>query len=482
MDLMKLPNFHLFKRSFISLVITPKHLKAVKINVKANSIIKLAEAQLPPGVIVNYRAKDKEALVKYIKELWTKNNIRDKYVGVVVPEFSTYTKSLSLPNLTDIELQEALSWRMQEFLPVSLDEVVFDWKILKREKEEAKVQVVAILKDVLFGYIDAVGTAGLFPLVVETPSLSIQRLIGGDETGKLIIYVNVNEAILIISEGEEIIASSVVTSENFNQIVTTAQQMLAHYSNVSIQKVVISGVGLTQDLVQFLNYNLGRSVQFADVKVKGMLPGQVQDFLIGISLQHKDPAEPESELTINLLPPSWADYYKKQSTGIRAWTLTLAASIIIWATFLSVLIVFMFLSLEVENLENSEASTKSQELNEAVAKVNDANSLAGEVLAITENMIYPQEIFNMLARAKNAGITISFQRVNLSTGEVTLSGTALTRAELLAFRDSLGKEEKFTEVSLPISNLIEEVNINFEVRLFYKDLIKTKKAPARLQL
>lgn len=479
---MKLPNFHLFKRSFISLVITPQHLKVIKINVKTNSVIKFAEVQLPPGIIVNYRVKDKDTLVKYIKELWAKNRLSDKYVGVVVPEFSTYTKSLSLPNLTDIELSEALSWRMQEFLPVSLDEVVFDWRALKREKEEAKVQVVAILKDVLFGYIDAVGVAGLSPLVVETPSLSIQRIIGAAAGGKLIIYVNSNETILVVSDGEEIIASSVVTSENFNQIVTTAQQMLAHYSNVSIQKVIISGVGLTQDLVQFLNYNLGRGVQLADIKVKGLLPVQVQNFLVGISLQHKDPAEPESELTINLLPPSWAEYYKKQSTGIRAWTLTLATSIIIWATFLSVLIVFMFLSLELERLQSNVASAKSQELNIAVAKVNEVNKLASGVLAINQGIVYPQDIFNLLARAKNTGITLSFQRVNFTTGEVTLSGVALTRADLLAFKDSLEKQEKFSEVNLPLSNLIEEVNINFEVRLFYKDLVKTKKAPARLQL
>jgi Tfp pilus assembly PilM family ATPase len=293
---MKLPNFHFFKRTFISLVITPRQIKAIKINLKKNSVVKFAQVDVPPGVVMNYRVKDKELFVKAIRTLWDKNKIRDKYVGVVVPEFSTYTKSLSLPNLTDTEINEALSWRLQDFLPASLDDFVYDWKVLRREKDKTLVQVVAVLKDVLFGYIDAVGQAGLSPLVVETPSLSVQRIVSGDSVGKLIIYVGQADSTLVISNGDEIVASSVVTAGDFNNIVSIARQMLAHYSSVTVQKVVICGVGLTQDLVQFLNYNLGRSVQFADVKLAGLLPGQVQDFLLGISLQKKIRLSPRVSL------------------------------------------------------------------------------------------------------------------------------------------------------------------------------------------
>ena len=169
---MKLPNFSLFKRTFISVVMSPRQIKAIKVNTKTGKVIKFAQIELPVGVIVNYRVKEKELLAKYLRELWDKNKIRDKYVGVVVPEFSTFTKSLELPNITDVEIAEALSFRMQEFLPTNVEDVVFDWKISKREKEKARVLVVAILKDVLFGYIDAVGAAGLSPLVGNCCELS----------------------------------------------------------------------------------------------------------------------------------------------------------------------------------------------------------------------------------------------------------------------------------------------------------------------
>lgn len=482
MKVMKLPNFNLFKRTFISLVMSPRQLKAIKVNTKTGKVTKFAQIDLPPGVIVNYRVKEKDVLVSVIRELWEKNNIRDKYVGVVVPEFSTYTKSLDLPNITDVEINEALGFRMQEFLPTNIEDVVFDWKISKRGKENARVLVVAILKDVLFGYIDAVGAAGLSPLVVETPSMSIQRIIDKDPSGKMILYLTPSEAILVITREQEIVASSVINSDNVNSIVTTARQMLAHYSDISVEKVVVSGVGLTQDLIQFLNYNLGRAVSFADIKAPGLLPGQVQDFLVGLSLQYKDPAEPASETTINLLPPSWADYYKVQSTGIRVWTLTLIASIVIWSTFLFVVIVFMILSLQVQNLESSSADAKSQELNNAVSKVNEVNSLAENILEYSESVVPPQEIINLLSRAKTEGITLNYFKVNYDTGEIILRGLAATRTNLLTFKNSLEKVEKLSDIHLPVTSLVEEVNISFEMSIIYSDF-KVQKQPAlKLQI
>lgn len=478
---MKLPNFSFFRRSFVSLVFTQHQLKVVKVNTRSNRVTKFAQIDIPPGIIVNYRVKEKDALVKLVRELWVKANIGERYVGVVVPEFSTYTKSLALPNLSDIEIGEALSFRMQEFLPTNIDDVVFDWKISKREKDKANVLVVAILKDVLFGYIDVVGEAGLSPLVVETPSLSIQRIVDRDERGKLIIFMSHNEVILVITSNMEIVASSVINSDDINTVVTTARQMLTHYSEVNIEKVLVSGVGLTQDLVQFLTYNLGKTVQFADVKAEGLLPGQVQDYLIGISLQYKDPVEPASELTINLLPPSWAEHYKTQSSGIRAWTLTLVASIVIWSTFLFVFMVFAFLSLQTQNLESNGRQAKSQELNQAVARVNFINTRADNVAKFNEKLIYPQEIVNLLSKSKTEGLLVDYYKINYTTGEIIVRGVASTRAHLLTFKNSLEGQEKLANINLPVASLVQETDIKFELRAVYKDFTENKSQPAKLK-
>ena len=258
--------------------------------------------------------------------------------------------------------------------------------------------------------------------------------------------------------------------------------MLAHYSAVTVEKVMVSGVGLTQDLIQFLNYNLGRPVQFADVKAAGLLPGQVQDYLVGLSLQYKDPAEPASETTINLLPPSWADYYKTQSTGIRAWTLTLIASIIVWSTFLFVTIVFMVLRLQAQSLESSAADGKTGELNIAVTRVNEVNALAENVIKYNQSLVPPQAIINLLSDAKTEGISLNYYKVNYETGEVIIRGLAATRSNLLAFKNSVEALEKLSAVHLPVTSLVEETNISFEMSLSYSDFVAKNRAPVKLKI
>ena len=480
---MKLPNLHLFKRTFTSLVITPKKLQIVKMNSKHTSVEKFGQVEIPPGVIMNYRVKNKAILSAIIKDSWSKFKLRDRYVGVVVPEFSTYTKTLTLPNLTDVEINEALSWQLQEYLPMPLDEVVSDWKIIKRGKKEIQILVVAILKNVLFEYIDAVGEAGLYPLVVETPSLSIERITDGNNAGKLVIYVSDQEALLLLSEGERIIASSVVTSKDLNAVVNTAVQLLTHFNKVNVQKVLIAGLGLTQDLVQFLHYNLGRPVQVVDVKVKGLLPAQVQDLLIAISLQRKDPAEPASEETINLLPPNWAKHYKNKQTGIQAWSLTLVVSIVIWTNFLIVLIVFMLFGIQAEDLQKSSEYAQSQELNQIATEVKNINSLADRVMTLVANTNPPQELINLLSQTLKEGVTINSYAINYDSGIVKLNGLATSRTSLLEFKKSLEENRDFQSVEIPLSNLLKEADVNFELALVYVPLTKSKPGqPIKLKL
>lgn len=471
---MKLPNFRFFKHNFVSLVISQNDLRLVKVDTKRNKIIKFAQAKVPPGVISNHRLRDKDALSAIIRDMWKKSRVGEKYVGVVVPEFSTYTKSIELPNLADTEIAEALQWQIQEYLPVSIEDVIFDWKVIKRERDRAHVQVVAILKDVLFGYIDAVGMAGLLPLVVETPSQSIQRMTKDEAVGKLIIYLNQNEAILTISSALDMVASAVVSAQDFKVIVRTAQQMLSHYSNVKVEKVLVGGVGVTQDLVKFLNYNLGQTVKFLNVEIKGMLPAQVQDFLVGISLQYKDPLPPASELTINLLPPSWEQYYSHQDSGVKGWALTLIASVAVWSCFLSLVVTMMIFELRIEELKKSDAQVRTQELNQVTSEVRGINSKADAAIEISNSLIAPQEILNSIAVAIPEGVSVDYYRVNFETGETILRGTATTRPALMAFKTSLEENENNENVNLPISSLVRDINLEFEITFYYKPLIPAK--------
>jgi hypothetical protein len=187
-------------------------------------------------------------------------------------------------------------------------------------------------------------------------------------------------------------------------------------------------------------------------------------------------------LTINLLPPAWAEFYQSQSSGIRVWTMTLIASITIWSTFLFVFMVFIFLSLQAQALEEGDALAKNQELNNAVSRVNEVNLLAENVIKFESSIVYPQSIINPLSASRPEGVSISYYKVNYETGEIILRGVAATRMSLLDFKNSLESLEKITSVSLPISILVQEADINYEIRAIYGDFVRSQQAAPKLQI
>lgn len=472
---MNLPNLNLFQKNFISVVITPTRILVTKLNNNKTKVEVVAQKNIAPGVIMSYRVMESKVLVETIQSLWKENKIHDKFVGVVVPEFATYTKTLELPNLSDSEINEALGWQMEEYLPAPIDEMVVDWKIIKREKEKVVVLVVAIIKEMLMGYIDVIGSAGLSPLVVETPSLSISRITAVDDQPKLIIYLNGPEALIVISQGHNILASSVVSSTSINIIVSTALQIISHYNNIQIEHVYVGGVGISQDLISNLHYNLGRTVQLLDYKVGNLAPPQTQDYLLGISLQHKDPVEPASELTINLLPSEWADTYRKQLTIFKGWTLTLIVSIITWSSFLAAFLVMMVISLQVDSYSRHADSDSLLEYNQAVASVNQANALAKKIVDI-DNQITPyQEVINHIYSFKNDGITISSISINMENGSMKILGNAIQPQSLITFHDDLEADEDIAAIDFPFTNLLEQTNITFEFETAYVPLTQPSK-------
>ncbi|MBI4709363.1 MAG: PilN domain-containing protein, partial [Candidatus Portnoybacteria bacterium] len=56
---------------------------------------------------------------------------------------------------------------------------------------------------------------------------------------------------------------------------------------------------------------------------------------------------------------------------------------------------------------------------------------------------------------------IKFKELSFNKNEVSLEGLALTRAELLAFKEALEESPDFESVESPLSNLLKQNNIDF---------------------
>jgi Tfp pilus assembly protein PilN len=182
------------------------------------------------------------------------------------------------------------------------------------------------------------------------------------------------------------------------------------------------------------------------------------------------------KIKLNLVPP-----YKKEeidktyrSRIALRWEGELFLLILLFiATLVSISYILKINLAAVSNAESM--AEKNNKQYEAIAKydseIRDVNSLVSDVGKIQDGQLYWSKFMAALDVKIGAGIEVD----NLSTKNYTISmaGKADTRDNLLALKNNLDQGSCFTAVDLPLSNLVNEKNIDFQMTFqVKKDCLK----------
>ncbi len=471
----------MYQKKFVSIYFSSSNIQVVKLNAKKTAVVKHASFALPEGIIVSHRVQDPKALSEVIKKIWEQMKIRERAVGVVVPEFSTFTKTLVLPALVDRELDEAVRWQASEQLPFEKNSAILDWKIIEDKESEKTVLVSAISNEVLTGYVDAISGAGLYPLSVETPAISLVRIISKEKKKRLIVYKGASETILLITNGQSITGSSVIGTSDEQATLSTAMQIIYHYAQGSIEEIYVGGIGFTKDFYAQLHQNFsGAEPQQISQPIQGITPQELQEYMIPISLQMQEPQAPEDEHTINLLPPSWVKHYEDQLLTKQAWNLSLVSAVVVWLCVATSLFAYALINTE-QNSLSQKTSEKTPQVESITASIEETNKIIANLSGIAAYDMYPQTYINAINSAKPEAITIAKYSVNLESGTASIVGFAPTRQDVINFKDNLEKGGQFALVNIPISSLLEEENVEFSVEL-KKEVQQPKAVVPKLKL
>jgi hypothetical protein len=463
----------MLKKSFVSLFFTSNKLEVLKLAANKKKVEVFATIDLPEGLIANHEVKDLNSLAEILKKIWVKLHIHEKSVGIVVPEFSTYTKVLSLPKLLITELDEAVRWQSQEYLPFAPEEMVLDWKIIEENALEYEVLIVAIKESILAGYVNATAYAGLFPLVVEIPSISLAR-IANTPSPKIIIYASFDEIILFLTEGEKILSTTVLPYENSSDVIPTILRMVKYNKEIKLEKIYLGGSGIRSDFLKEFSDKYQISVDRLSLKIGGMSEEDCQRYLIPISLQFKNPVEPISSETINLLPEPIVKKYEKKRFGLQIWGLLMIVTFMVISSFLASLGTYLFLTQQIsikKSETNNVVSTYSKN-KDASIKIKSINQTSDKVINIFAISQSPSEVFNAIYKTKPEGINITSYQIDFEKGGVVISGVSATRDNLISFKQSLDKTGLFGQIILPLSSFEIENNLNFDIKTNYLPVVK----------
>lgn len=161
---------------------------------KADKILAWNEVRLPEGVIENYEIKNeekfKEAVLYAIKN--SKGKFNSKKVVLSVSENKVFTRVISLPLMDDWKASEAVKWETESNIPIAIDEVYFDWQIIKKNEKKMDVLVMATPKKIVDSYLKVFNSCGIEVIACEAESSSIGRsILGKKEKERNILSIDI---------------------------------------------------------------------------------------------------------------------------------------------------------------------------------------------------------------------------------------------------------------------------------------------------
>lgn len=139
-----------------------------------------------------------------IQDLKKKMNL--KYVTISLPELKTYIFSTTLPLEAGATIDDALIVKLQENVPLDLNEIVYDYVISKINKNKSTFEVVVTVlpKNIIEVYTKLFKEEGLIPISFESESQSVARAVvaEGDKTPYVVVnFGHAKISLAIVEQG-----------------------------------------------------------------------------------------------------------------------------------------------------------------------------------------------------------------------------------------------------------------------------------------
>lgn len=135
------------------------------------------ETQVPSGITQSDSKLDQQKLAKIIQDLKRSVGITTKNVVSAIPGTSTFNAIVNLPPMSQSELEKAIKYQAEQNIPLKIEEVKYDWQIIKQDPQskEISVMIIAATKSKVNSLLELFQMAELDVLALETSTVAMAR-------------------------------------------------------------------------------------------------------------------------------------------------------------------------------------------------------------------------------------------------------------------------------------------------------------------
>ncbi len=204
------------KRSYLGIDLGTASIKLVELsNVAGHARLETYGFAEVPVNEIQLNIHDKiERSAKTLQSILTKARVSSRKAVAALPTFAVFSSVLNLPVMNEREVGQALNYEAKKIVPLPLDEMILDWKILHPKKDAVQVKnksgftekgirvlLTAAPKNLVKQYLDIFQQANIELISLETEAFAISRaMLGNDNSTVMIVDIGALTTDIVIVE------------------------------------------------------------------------------------------------------------------------------------------------------------------------------------------------------------------------------------------------------------------------------------------
>ena len=139
----------------------------------------LPEGALNAGVITNI-----SEVSGAIAALLRKTKISSKKVLVAIAGQAVIVRNIKMPIMSKEELDSAIRWEAEKYLPFPNEEIVLDYQLVNRDEEHNELEILLVCahNSIINSHLETLKEVGLQPIAIDIQPFALMRATGLENT------------------------------------------------------------------------------------------------------------------------------------------------------------------------------------------------------------------------------------------------------------------------------------------------------------
>jgi len=435
---------------------------------KGRQVEKWASSPLEPGLVSQGLVVDEARVADELKQLFKREKISTEKVIIASSGHDSLYRIITLPDLPEAILPEAVRREAKRVIPTPLEEVYFSYQRLPTERGEGRVFLASFPRNPTDALVRTLRQAGIRPYIMDLAPLALCRI--PNEPKAIIVNARLDHLDVIViadrlpqvirrlslpSESESLEEKLPFIAEEFNR--TVAFYNSSHMENPLDSTVPVFVCGDLVEAPETWQSVVGQSGYSVSALPSPVDPHEGFDpneFLVNIGLAFKELRSEKEEANFSLVNfNALPEAYLPEHFSILRVLVPVGIVVGIGLIILGVILVQGNRS-EIEALRSQLTATQSRvtQLQKETTTLRAqtkpietiANELNGRVVAMERGRA--QIAMDLSEIDRLAGEKITLSSVSHAGSSVTVNGVASDEDAVFRYADDLRRSGRFSDV------------------------------------